>query len=344
VGKTSGKSTSKFNFGEIESLTTLSNPICYSSQTELRSAVVSSLASDESSDNVDVQFSSTEAKQRADLRTNTLRLNRSARLAIALISDFCDVLGLNATRAVLSHETGLSFDEVTYISQSELASSVGEAHSGDKSPSSILVRLVSSVSNDVVIGDKGTSSSSKSGISNTVSSIKHGRGISNVLGLGPSVNRLVLSALDTSEERSGISDSLSSSGIKSPNALSDAEDRSPVAPAHFPSTLSRGGAAIQTVVPSLADTVRPSSSRGKFSQTGRAQSLSLTSILEKDSPQKQREIGEEDDDDDYVQPSVRVGGRTTYNEGGVIRTSNNNEDDEEEGDDVAEVNLSGDDR
>lgn len=268
-------------------------------------------------------------------------MNRSARLAIALISDFCDVLGLNATRAVLSHETGLSFDEVTYISQFELASSVGEAHSGDKSPSSILVRLVSSVSNDVVIGDKGTSSSSKSGISNTVSSIKHGRGISNVLGLGPSVNRLVLSALDTSNEER--SDSLSSSGIKSPNALSDAEDRSPVAPAHFPSTLSRGGAAIQTVVPSLADTVRPSSSRGKFSQTGRVQSLSLTSILEKDSPQKQREIGEEDDDD-YVQASVRVGGRTTYNEGGVIRTSNNNEDDEEEGDDVAEVNLSGDDR
>lgn len=333
--------TSKFNY-----LIFNLNLICYSSQTELRSAVVSSLATDESSENIDVQFSSTEAKQRADLRTNTLRLNRSARLAIALISDFCDVLGLNATRAVLSHETGLSFDEVTYISQSELASSVGEAHSGDKSPSSILVRLVSSVSNDVVIGDKGTSSSSKSGISNTVSSIKHGRGISNVLGLGPSVNRLVLlSALDTSnEERSGISDSLSSSGIKSPNALSDAEDRSPVAPAHFPSTLSRGGAAIQTVVPSLADTVRPSSSRGKFSQTGRAQSLSLTSILEKDSPQKQREIGEEDDDDDYVQPSVRVGGRTTYNEGRVMRTSNNNEDDEDEGDAVAEVNLSGDDR
>ena len=279
-------------------------------------------------------------------------MDRSARLALALISDFCDALGLNATRAVLSHETGLSFDEVTYISQSELASSVGEAHSADKtsSPSSILVRLVSSVSNDVVIGDRGTGSSSKSGISNNVSSIKHGRGISNVLGLGPSVNRFVLSTLDTSnEERSGISDSLSSSGIKSPNALSDAEDRSPAAPAHFPSSLSRGGAAIQTVVPSLADTVRPSSSRGKFSQTGRAQSLSLTSILEKDSPQKQREIGEEefdddDDDDDFVQPSVRVGGRTTYNKGGVVRIRNNNEYDEVEGDDVAEVNLSGDDR
>jgi hypothetical protein len=319
------------------------------SQTELRSAVVSSLASDESSETIDVRFSSTEAKQRADLRTNTLRSDRSARLALALISDFCDALGLNATRAVLSHETGLSFDEVTYISQSELASSVGEAHSADKTSSSILVRLVTSVSNDVVIGDRGTGSSSKSGISNNVSSIKHGRGISNVLGLGPSVNRLVLSTLDTSnEERSGISDSLSSSGIKSPNALSDAEDRSPIAPAHFPSSLSRGGAAIQTVVPSLADTVRPSSSRGKFSQTGRAQSLSLTSILEKDSPQKQREIGEEefddDDDDDFVQPSVRVGGRTTYNKGGVVRIRNNNDNNEVEGDDVAEVNLSGDDR
>jgi len=72
----------------------------------------------------------------------------------------------------------------------------------------------------------------------------------------------------------------------------------------------------------------------------------LTSILEKDSPQKQREIGEEEFDnyDDFVQPSVRVGGRTTYNKGGVVRIRNNNEYDEVEGDDVAEVNLSGDDR
>ena len=293
-------------------------------------------------------------------------MDRSARLAIALISDFCEALGLNATRSVLSHETGLSSDEVTYISKPELASSVGEDPSNKGSgPSSILVRLVSSVSNDVVIGGRGstsdrTSEHPQSGKSIASNGSNHkfggGNGISKVLGLGASVNRLVLSTLDTSaEERSNISDPLSTSGIKSPNALSDAEDRSPVAPIQPSLSSSRIGTTmnngrqfpIQTVVPSLADTMRPTSSRGRQS--------SLSSIIEKgESPKKRGSSGrggeiiaEEDYEDDFATSTVRLGGASTYSNGNVVHIQETGEEDFDEGEgvgDSAEVDLSGEDR
>jgi hypothetical protein len=296
----------------------------YSKQTELRSAVVSSLASN-NSENIDIRYTLSDAEQQQHLietrRLEEIFSDKNTRIALALISDFCDSLGLNATKNVLIHETGLTSNEVTYMSQSELSAIVGESQKTStysNSSSSILIRLVSSVSNDVVIGGKDAingnistnmpiskAMGSKEGFSSATSS-----SISKVLGLGSTVNRLVLSSLDTSSSEDKIVDSLSLSGIKSPNALSEAEDRSPISSSQITSSIIRGGRTFstQSVIPSLTETVRPSSSRGKLGQTGGRMPLAISSIPETVRTQRASSIEEGERDEDSFGSEVDLSG------------------------------------